>query len=83
MDEFLASYVLEHIEMPLDAMEELHRIAKPNAKMVCHVPYGSSDDAFEDPTHCRQFFYTRLPISRNPSIGEQIMGTKVIGSLKK
>lgn len=56
VDEFFASHVLEHIERPLDVMEELYRIAKPNAKMVCEVPYGSSDDAFEDPTHCQQFF---------------------------
>jgi len=27
VDEFLASHVLEHIERPLDVMEELHRIA--------------------------------------------------------
>jgi hypothetical protein len=37
-------------------MEELHRIAKPNAKVVFKVPYGSSDRAFEDPTHVRQYF---------------------------
>lgn len=66
VDEFRASHVLEHIENTLDLMEELHRIAKPNAKMVCHVPYGSSDDAFEDPTHCQQFFLNSFAYFSQP-----------------
>jgi len=37
-------------------MQELHRIAQPGAKAVFHVPYGSSDDALEDPTHVRLCF---------------------------
>ncbi len=56
VDEFLASHVLEHLRQPLPLMEELHRVAKPNALAVFRVPYGSSDDAGEDPTHVRQFF---------------------------
>lgn len=56
IDEFLASHVIEHLHNPLAFMEELHRIAKPNAKAVFRVPYGSSDDAFEDPTHVKQYF---------------------------
>ncbi len=56
VDEILASHVIEHLHHPLAFMEELHRIAKPNAKAVFKVPYGSSDDAFEDPTHVRQYF---------------------------
>lgn len=56
VDEFLLSHVLEHIKYPLMLMEELYRIAKPTAIMTIHVPYGSSDNAFEDPTHVRQYF---------------------------
>lgn len=56
IDEFLASHVIEHLHHPLAFMEEIHRIAKPNAKAVFRVPYGSSDDAFEDPTHTRPYF---------------------------
>ncbi|MEK4412613.1 methyltransferase domain-containing protein [Bacillus sp. FSL L8-0642] len=56
IDEFLAEHLLEHIQYPLFLMEELHRIAKPDAKAVFKVPYGSSDSAFEDPTHVRQYF---------------------------
>ena len=38
-------------------MQELHRIATPDAVALIKVPYGSSDDAFEDPTHIRQYFH--------------------------
>lgn len=55
-DEFLASHLFEHLRNPLPFMQELHRIAKPGAKAVFHVPYGSSDDAMEDPTHVRYCF---------------------------
>jgi len=56
VDEFLLSHVMEHIRNVLPMMQELHRIAAPDARMVVRVPYGSSDDAFEDPTHVRQLF---------------------------
>lgn len=55
-DEYLLSHVLEHIRNVLPMMQELHRIARPHALMQIRVPYGSSDDAFEDPTHVRQLF---------------------------
>jgi len=56
VEEFLLSHVLEHIRQVLELMQELWRIAKPDAKMLVRVPYGASDDAYEDPTHVRQFF---------------------------
>lgn len=56
VDEFLLSHVLEHITHTLPLMQELHRIAKPGAKMVIRVPHGASDDAWEDPTHVRPYF---------------------------
>ena len=52
----LMSHVLEHIQNPLPMMEELYRIAKPGCLMVVACPYGSSDDAWEDPTHVRPIF---------------------------
>ncbi len=55
-DELLLSHVLEHIRIVLPMMQELHRIAVNGAVMQVRVPYGSSDDAFEDPTHVRQLF---------------------------
>ena len=56
VNEFLLSHVMEHIRNVLPMMQELHRIAAPNALMTVRVPYGSSDDALEDPTHVRQLF---------------------------
>jgi predicted SAM-dependent methyltransferase len=53
ISEFLLSHVLEHIQNALPMMQELYRIAVPEAIMTVRVPYGSSDDAFEDPTHVR------------------------------
>lgn len=51
-----ASHVLEHITHLLPLVQEVHRITKPGGQFCVAVPYGSSDDAFEDPTHVRQFF---------------------------
>jgi predicted SAM-dependent methyltransferase len=56
VDEFLLSHVLEHLVEPLALLQELHRIAKPETRAVVRVPYGGSDDAFEDPTHVHQYF---------------------------
>lgn len=56
IDEFIGNDLLEHIKNNFALMQELHRIAKPGAKCVFSVPYGSSDDAYEDPTHVRIFF---------------------------
>ena len=56
VDEFLLSHVIEHIPQTLPMMQELYRIAKPGAKAWIRVPHGSSDDAWEDPTHVRAYF---------------------------
>jgi ubiquinone/menaquinone biosynthesis C-methylase UbiE len=56
IDEFLGSHILEHLNDPLAFMQELHRIAKHGSTLVFRVPYGSSDDADQDPTHVRRYF---------------------------
>lgn len=56
INEILLSHVIEHIKNILPMMQELHRISRTSAKMIIRVPYGSSDDAYEDPTHVRQLF---------------------------
>jgi len=66
IDEFFASHVIEHLHHPLAFMEEIHRIAKPNAKAVFRVPYGSSDDAFEDPTHVKAYFLNSFSYFTQP-----------------
>lgn len=56
VEEILGSHLLEHIDDPLTLMQELHRIAQPGANAIFNVPYGSSDDAWSDPTHTRPYF---------------------------
>lgn len=55
-DRMLMSHVIEHIRNPLPMMQELHRVAKPGCKLAILAPYGSSDNAWEDPTHVRAIF---------------------------
>jgi SAM-dependent methyltransferase len=67
VDEILGSHLLEHIDNSLDLMQELHRIAKPGVKAVFHMPYGSSDDAYEDPTHVRCYFLNSFAYFSQPA----------------
>lgn len=53
---FFLSHVLEHIKNPLPLMQACWDVAAPNAYMEIRCPYGSSDDADEDPTHVRRMF---------------------------
>jgi glycosyltransferase involved in cell wall biosynthesis/SAM-dependent methyltransferase len=56
VDEILAAHLVEHIRQPLPLMQELHRVARPGCRFTIRTPYGSSDDAWEDPTHVRPYF---------------------------
>lgn len=56
VEEILAFHVLEHIPNPLDAMQELYRVAKPDARILIRVPYGATATAWDDPTHVRPYF---------------------------
>lgn len=56
VDEMLMSHVLEHLQYPLRAMNNLWRAAKAGCKLTIRVPHGGSDDAWEDPTHVRPYF---------------------------
>lgn len=55
VDAVLASHVLEHVTNLIPLMRELHRVLKPGGHLCIVVPYASSDDAVEDPTHVRYF----------------------------
>ena len=55
-ESILMHHVLEHLPTPLPVMQELWRVARPGCRILVAVPYGSSDNAFEDPTHVRQYF---------------------------
>ena len=55
-DEILGLHLIEHLRNPLEFMQEMHRVAKDGASITFATPYGSSDDAWEDPTHVRPYF---------------------------
>ena len=50
------SHVIEHLRDPLPFMEELWRVTGPDGLATFRCPYGSTDDADEDPTHVRRMF---------------------------
>ena len=49
-------HVIEHLRNPLPFMAELWRVTRPGGAAVFRCPYGSTDDADEDPTHVRRMF---------------------------
>jgi hypothetical protein len=51
-----ASHLLEHIRNPLNLLEAMHKASEPGALAIFRTPYGTSDDAWEDPTHVRPYF---------------------------
>lgn len=55
-DSVYCSHVIEHLPHPLRFMQELARICAPGAVAIFKLPYGSSDNAWEDPTHVRPYF---------------------------
>ncbi|OGF69636.1 methyltransferase type 11 [Candidatus Giovannonibacteria bacterium RIFCSPLOWO2_02_FULL_45_14] len=63
-DRIEADHVLEHLEDPLRAMQELHRISENNAIIFIRVPHFSR--GFTHPEHKRGFDVT-FPYYFNPS----------------
>lgn len=55
VDEILAKDILEHLEDAKAVVEELWRIAKPNAMIYIRVPHYTSHCAWGDLTHIRPF----------------------------
>jgi SAM-dependent methyltransferase len=54
-DEILLQDVIEHVAEPIRVFEELHRIARPAARLQLRTPHFSSALAYGDPTHCHYF----------------------------
>ena len=55
VDEIYIDNVLEHLKNPLQVVEEVYRICKPNSIVTIEVPYFRSRYAFIDPTHINFF----------------------------
>lgn len=56
VDGIFASHVIEHIANPLVFMQEAWRVVRPSGTITLVCPYGSSDDAWENPDHKRPYF---------------------------
>jgi SAM-dependent methyltransferase len=54
-DQILLQDVIEHVLEPIKVFEELHRIARPGARIQLRTPHFSSVLAYGDPTH-RHYF---------------------------
>ena len=50
------AHVIEHLRDPLPFMAELWRVTRGGGTAVFRCPYGSTDDADEDPTHVRRMY---------------------------
>lgn len=59
-DEIYCNNILEHLDDVVKVMEELHRISKPNARIIIRVPHFTCQYAFADPTHKHYFAYESL-----------------------
>ncbi len=46
------SHIVEHIPDLMGAMAEVHRIARPGARVYVTTPHFSSHNSYTDPTHC-------------------------------
>ena len=68
IDEIHLYHVLEHLDNPIEKMEELHRVLKPNGMLYVRVPHFSSLYAFTDMTHKRPFGLESFDIFR-PDFG--------------
>lgn len=56
VSESIGEHVIEHLTRPLDFMGALWSVTEPGGTATFETPYGSSDDAWEDPTHVRPYF---------------------------
>lgn len=54
-DKVIASNILEHSSDPIDIIQNIHRITKPNGIVEIIVPHAFSVGSYVDPTH-KSFF---------------------------
>jgi hypothetical protein len=56
VDGFYLCHSFQHVRDTPALMQELYRVAKSDAAIHLRVPYGSSNDAWEDPSCVRPYF---------------------------
>jgi SAM-dependent methyltransferase len=49
----VAHHIIEHVRQPIALMNELHRVAKPDAEVEIVTPHFSNRCAYADPSHQR------------------------------
>jgi len=54
-DLIVCEHILEHLHDVIHAMEEIHRLGKPGARVLVRVPHFSSVYYYYDPTHKHPF----------------------------
>ena len=59
------SHILEHVERPLDVMNEVHRISKDGATIRLITPHYSSQLSFGDLEHFHRFGYVTFLCLQN------------------
>ena len=65
-DQIVMQDVIEHIAEPYRLMAELHRIARPGARIHLRTPHFSSSLAYSDPTHLHYFSSTAIRSLADP-----------------
>jgi len=50
-DQIRIIHVIEHLQSVVKTMEEIHRVAKPNALVTIVTPHHSDSSSWQDPTH--------------------------------
>ena len=59
-DKVYCKHLLEHLNDPANIIQEIHRVAKPGARVLIEVPHFSSHTAYSDLTHKRYFSFVML-----------------------
>ena len=54
-DEIVLQDVIEHLRDPYAVFAEIHRVARPGARVQLRTPHFSSSLAYADPTHLHRF----------------------------
>ncbi|MEP7198244.1 MAG: methyltransferase domain-containing protein [Chloroflexota bacterium] len=81
-DQIVCSHIVEHVADMMRFMAEVHRVARPQARVAIITPHFSNRFSFTDPTHRRHlslrsfdYFLPPAPFSR-PNLIQRALETK-------